>query len=92
MNQERPNLKAAEKRRSNYIGLVLMFSFFVALCIGVYLQTIIGVVIAIAVSSVLAWKLIELVYSKINVSCPICGSINLTENYANTTRYSDTNV
>ncbi len=92
MNREYPNLKEAEKRRSNYLALVIMASFFAALVIGVYFQTVIGVVAGIVVAGILIWKLSRLVYSKIKVSCPICGSVNLDENYANTQRYSNDKV
>jgi MFS superfamily sulfate permease-like transporter len=92
MNRKYPNLKAAEKRRSNYLALVVTISFLTALAVGVYLQTVIGVVVGVVVASVLIWKLSRLVYSKIKVSCPICGSVNLNENYANTPRHSNAKV
>jgi nitrate/TMAO reductase-like tetraheme cytochrome c subunit len=92
MNRKYPNLKEAEKRRSNYIALVIMASFFAAVAVGVYFQTMIGVIAGVVVAGVLIWKLSRLVYSKIKVSCPICGSGNLNENYANTPRYSNDKV
>jgi hypothetical protein len=75
------NLKYAEDRRMRYILLVYLIAGFVGIGIGLFFYTINGIIAGIIVSYCVAWKLAELINEKIKLSCPLCESKELTENF-----------
>lgn len=75
------NLKSAENRRMRFFLLAYLFSGLVGLAVGKEFSQMSGVIVGASVMLILAWKLTELIYAKVKVTCPVCDGQELKENF-----------
>lgn len=75
------NLKSAQNRRMHYILLSYLFAVSVGFGIGLAYPSLIGVIAAVLITFLLAWKLTALIYKTIKAPCPLCDAQELIENF-----------
>ena len=87
-----PALKKAETFRLSLILGSLFSPVFLAILIGYMFNDLFYVSIGFIIGCVGSYFLIKLIHKYIKVKCPICDSPDISENYANSPRGSNSNV